>query len=66
MEECFKSNHSQESYSAQIKPIDGRIPNNHIREHCLANLSQLNKIGIDRCQQVRIESLLGQYSHSIQ
>jgi hypothetical protein len=55
MEECFKSNHSQESYSAQIKPIDDRIPNNHIREHCLANLSQLNMIGIDRCQQVRIE-----------
>ena len=55
MEECFKSNHSQDSYSAQIKPIDDRIPNNHIREHCLANLSQLNMIRIDRCQQVRIE-----------
>ena len=55
MEECFKSNHSQDSYSAQTKPIDDRIPNNHIREHCLANLSQLNMIRIDRCQQVRIE-----------
>lgn len=55
MEECFKSNHSQDSYSAQIRPIDDRIPNNHIREHCLANLSQLNMIRIDRCQQVRIE-----------
>jgi phage replication-related protein YjqB (UPF0714/DUF867 family) len=55
MERCFKSNHNQDSYSAQIRPIDSGIPNNHIREHCLANLSQLNMIGSDRCQQVRIE-----------
>lgn len=45
------------AYNAQIKPVDSGIPNNHIREHCLANLSQLNMIGRDRCQQVRIERL---------
>ena len=55
MEECIKKKHIQDSYSAQIKPIDSGIPNNHIREHCLANLSQINMIGRDRCQQVRIE-----------
>ena len=27
----------------------------HIREHCIANLGQINSIGRDRCQQVRIE-----------
>ena len=57
MEECIKKKHIQDSYSAQIKPIDSRIPNHHIREHCLANLSQINMIGRDRCQQVRIERL---------
>src|SRR6476660_5554445 len=57
MEECIKKKHIQDSYSAQIKPIDSRIPNHHIREHCLANLSQINMIGRDRCEQVRIERL---------
>jgi phage replication-related protein YjqB (UPF0714/DUF867 family) len=55
MEECIKKKHIQDSYSAQIKPIDSGIPNNHIREHCLANLNQINMIGRDRCQQVRME-----------
>jgi phage replication-related protein YjqB (UPF0714/DUF867 family) len=55
MEQCKKSKHVQDSYSAQIKPIDSGIPNNHVREHCLANLSQIRKIGRNRCQQVRIE-----------
>lgn len=55
MEECIKTKHIQGSYSARIKPIDSGIPNNHIREHCLANLGEIRKIGRDRCQQVRIE-----------
>jgi phage replication-related protein YjqB (UPF0714/DUF867 family) len=55
MEECIKKKHIQDSYSAQIKPIDSGIPNNHIREHCLANLGQIYMIGRDRCEQVRIE-----------
>jgi phage replication-related protein YjqB (UPF0714/DUF867 family) len=55
MEECIRSKHIQNSYSARIKPIDSGIANNHIREHCLANPSQINKIERDRCQQVRIE-----------
>jgi hypothetical protein len=55
MEECIKGKHFQDSYIARIKPIDSGIPNNHIREHCLANLSQIKRIGRDRCQQVRIE-----------
>jgi hypothetical protein len=55
MVECIKKKHIQDSYNAQIKPIDSGIPDNHIREHCLANLSQINMIGRDRCEQVRIE-----------
>jgi phage replication-related protein YjqB (UPF0714/DUF867 family) len=55
MEECIKTKHIQDSYSARIKPIDSGIPNNHVREHCLANLGEIHKIGRDRCQQVRIE-----------
>jgi len=55
MEECIKGKHFQDAYIARIKPIDSGIPNNHIREHCLANLSQIKRIGRDRCQQVRIE-----------
>jgi len=55
MEECIKRKHLQDSYIAQIIPVDNRIPNGHIREHCIANLSQINMIGKDRCQQIRIE-----------
>ena len=55
MEECIKSKHIQDSFSARIKLIDNGIPNGHIREHCLANLDEIRKIGKDRCQQVRIE-----------
>lgn len=55
MDECIKRKHLQDSYIAQVTPVDNRIPNGHIREHCIANLGQINSIGRDRCQQVRIE-----------
>jgi len=55
MEECIKRKHIQDSFNAQIKLVNNRIPNGHIREHCIANLGQINIIGRDRCQQVRIE-----------
>jgi hypothetical protein len=50
-----KLRETKDSYSAQIKAIHSGIPNNHIREHCLANLAQIDMIGRDRCEQVRIE-----------
>ena len=43
------------SYTAQFKPDKDRFDRSHRREHCSANLNQIHMIGLNPCQQVRIE-----------
>lgn len=47
-----KDNHS---YAAEFKPNKSKFNKKHRREHCIANRSQINMIGRDKGQQVRIE-----------
>lgn len=44
------------SYSAQIKPYKTKVPNNHVREHCVVHRNQITTIGRDKGQQVRVET----------
>jgi phage replication-related protein YjqB (UPF0714/DUF867 family) len=43
------------SYTAQFKPDKDRFDIHHRREHCSANSNQIDMIGLNRGQQVRIE-----------
>jgi phage replication-related protein YjqB (UPF0714/DUF867 family) len=43
------------SYTAQFKPDKDRFVAPHHREHCLANSNQIDMIGLNPYQQVRIE-----------
>ena len=54
MEESVKEKSYQDFYDARFMP-DNTVPPNPRREHCVANLSQLEMIGRNKGQQVRIE-----------
>jgi hypothetical protein len=41
-------------YTAQFVPDISKVSNGHRREHCSANRSRLNMIGINQGQQIRI------------
>jgi phage replication-related protein YjqB (UPF0714/DUF867 family) len=54
LEECSEEDVIEHSYTARFIP-DKKISGNRRREHCVASLDQINKIGITIGQQVRIE-----------
>ena len=51
----LKSDTIKTSYTARFIPNISKINNNHRREHCLANRREINMIGRNKGQQVRIE-----------
>ena len=67
LDECKEENAIEHSYMARFIP-DKVISGDHRREHCVASLDQIKKIGKNLGEQVRIERLTenGQHLHSIQ
>lgn len=55
MQENLRKKDNQDSYIAEFKPNKSKFNKKHRREHCIANRSQINMIGRDKGQQVRIE-----------
>src|SRR5215207_5465996 len=54
MKRDARKRYKKSSYAAQFIPNISIVRNSHRREHCSANLNQINKIGISQGQQVRI------------
>jgi phage replication-related protein YjqB (UPF0714/DUF867 family) len=54
LEECSETDAIEHSYTARFIP-DKKISGNHRREHCVASLDQINRIGKTIGEQVRIE-----------
>lgn len=54
LEECSEEDVIEHSYKARFIP-DKKISGNHRREHCVASLDQINRIGKTIGEQVRIE-----------
>lgn len=50
----IKKKYNKDFYTAQFVPNIREVRNDHRREHCSANRSRLNMIGINQGQQVRI------------
>ena len=55
-EECSEEDAIEHSYRARFIP-DKKISGNHRREHCVASLDRIKKIGKNIGEQVRIERL---------
>ena len=54
LDECTEESATEHSYTTRFIP-DKKISGNHRREHCVANLDQIKKIGKNIGEQVRIE-----------